>query len=299
MISIVIPNYNSGDRLLKNIPKLIDLLSKTKHEYEIIVTDDASTDNSQEILQKLDIKIVTSPKNTGFGTNVGRGIRAAKGEIIFILNAIDILPEKPDYFSLMLSHFKDRKVFSVAAGLMDKNVLRGCGQIYFHRGFFLHRYQNPESKTSSWADGGAEAIRKEYYLKIGGFDSLYKFYWEDVDLGYRAWKAGYRIDFEPKAVLIHERQAGPISRFYSEHQKRIMNFRNQFIFTWKNGDLSHLIQYGIWEIYHSAIAMKNGDRDFFRAYWQAFSRWPQIFFARLRQKRVTKLSDNQCLSLLS
>lgn len=267
MISIVIPNFNSGDLLAKNIPKLINLLAKSKLDYEIIVSDDCSSDDSLRILNNLsNIKVLSSKTNTGFAGNVDRGIRAAKSEIVFILNAIDLLPASADYFSLMFKHFDDPQIFSVAA-LKRDTADHGCGAIYFSKGFFLHRHA--DGLTTAWADGGAQALRKEYYLKIGGFDPVYKFYWEDVDLGYRAWKAGYRIDFEPKAVLIHQKAAGPIARIYSERSRRVMNLRNQFIFTWKNGDLSHLLKHFLWEPYHFAVALKNHDWDFFKAFYQA------------------------------
>lgn len=301
MISIIVPNFNSSHLLAKNLPELSKLLEKSKLDYEIIVTDDCSTDDSVSLIRSLPvkqgetlIKIVESSKNTGFGTNVDRGIRAAKGEIIFVLNAADALPESSDYFKIMLEDFKDPKVFSVGA-LKKETESHGCGEIYFEKGLFMHRRGNYENKLTAWADGGAQAIRKEYYEKIAGFDPLYKFYWEDVDLGFRAWKAGYKIVFEPKAVLIHKKEEGPIARIYSERSRRIMNLRNQLIFTWKNADFKHWILYELWEPYHLLIALKNRDWDFFVAYWQAFSNMQILIQKRFQQKRVTKLSDDKVL----
>ena len=292
MISIVVPNFNSGQRLAKNLPKLLELLKKTKLDFEVIVTDDASSDDSLGVLRNLshlsNLKFVTFPKNTGFGTNVDRGIRASKGEIVFILNAIDILPAKQDYFSLMLKHFGDSGVFSVAAAKKDEIGTHGCGEIYFSRGFYLHRHKPVTSGqvlvTSDWADGGAQAIRREYYLKIGGFDPIYKLYWEDVDLGYRAWQAGYKIIYEPKAILLHDKSEGPIAKRYSDKELRRMNLYGQFIFTWKNADLIHLLQYFLWEPYHAAVALKNRDWVWFVAYWQAVFQWLEIIKRRVSQK---------------
>lgn len=298
MISVVVPNFNCGERLAKNLPKLLELLKKSRLEYEVILVDDASTDDSLKSLftftRRRLVKVIINEKNEGFGMTVDRGIRAAKGEIVFVLNAIDILPENPDYFKIMLSHFKDPKVFSVAALKRDQEN-HGCGEIYFEKGFFLHRKGNFQSKFSAWADGGSQALRRDYYLKIGGFDPLYRFYWEDTDLGYRAWKAGYEIHFEPKAVLLHQKSAGPIAKYFSEKQRRIMNLRNQFIFTWKNADVKYLLRYFLWESYHATVALKNWDWDFFRAYWQAMFQWPRILMTRWKQKKVTKLTDDLVL----
>lgn len=286
MISVVVPNYNSGQLLAKNLPKLGELLKKSGLEHEIIVSDDCSTDDSVALLTGLHpVRVVTNRQNTGFGTNVDRGIKAAKGEIVFILNATDTLPEKSDYFKLMLAHFDDPLVFSVAAAKKDE-MTHGCGEIYFSKGFYLHRHKE-NSAATDWADGGAQALRKDYYLKIGGFDPIYKFYWEDVDLGFRAWQAGYKIVYEPRAVLIHQKDEGPIAKRYNGKERYVMNLRNQFIFTWKNADRKHLLEYNLWEPYHHVVALKNRDRDWFKAYFQAMFTWPEIIKKRLFQKKFT------------
>ncbi|MBI4099856.1 glycosyltransferase [Candidatus Microgenomates bacterium] len=295
MISVVVPCFNSGKGLVENLQKLQIMLRETGLEWEIIVVDDASTDDSAARIKEsgLRVKVLQNDKNRGFGVTVDAGIGVAKGEIVFILNATDILPENSDYFKKMIAHFKNVKVFAVAA-LKKEDEDHGCGRIYFEKGFFLH---GPAvgNKFSAWADGGAEAVRREYYLKIGGFDPLYKFYWEDVDLGYRAWKAGYEVFFDPKAVLVHEKAAGPIAKVYSERQRRVMNYRNQMVFSYKNADLKHLVLHCVWWPYHLAVALKNLDGDYFVALWQAVLCWPQILAARARQKGVTKLSDDQVL----
>ena len=299
MISVVIPNFNSGEKLVENLPKLLELLKKSKLEYEATVVDDASTDDSVAKIKSLGlkIKIIKKRKNTGFGMTVDKGVRTARGEIVFVLNAIDILPELADYFRIMLAHFKDPKVFSVAALKRDEED-HGCGRIYFEKGFFLHGKRDPSTALgiTAWADGGSQALRREYYLKIGGFDPLYKFYWEDVDLGYRAWKAGYQVDFEDRALLLHQKSEGPIAEYYSQEQRQVMNWRNQFIFVWKNADGKHLLLYFLWETYHFAVALKNQNWVFFRAYWQAFCKWPEILMVRIRQRKFSTLSDDEVVN---
>ncbi|MBI3888040.1 glycosyltransferase [Candidatus Microgenomates bacterium] len=297
VISIVIPNFNSGHLLKKNLPKLINLLNKSKLKYEIIVTDDASTDNSLLEIRNLELVIITSNKNTGFGGNVDRGIRQAKGEIVFIINAIDALPRDETYFNLLLKHFENPKVFSVGATKFDVQN-HGCGNIFFRKGYFFHQRNNGPKPLTAWADGGAQALRKDYYFKIGGFDPIYKFYWEDVDLGYRAWKAGYEVHFEQKAVLLHKKEHGPISRFYSEKQTRIMSLRNQMIFTWKNADFLFLVSCNLYSLYYIGVALKNFDGDWFWAYFQAVTHLPKIFYRRYEQKKVAKKSDWELLKII-
>ena len=290
MISVVIPNYNSEKLLAKNLPKLLDLLKKTKLNFEIIVVDDASTDNSLSYLRNLShLRILKNSKNLGFASTVDRGIRAARGEIVFTLKT-DCLPESPDYFRLMkdaiasLQH-DGKKVFSVTAGLKTiengKEEIRGAGEIYFEKGFFLHRrswsnWSNLTNLTNfftDWPDGSASAFNKEIYLKLGGFDKIYDpFYWEDVDLGFRAQKAGYLCVFEPKAILIHEHEEGAINRHYSPEQVKEISLRNQFIFTWKNGNATQLIAHWLLLIFYFR------DRSFLKAFFLAIVNFPLAFF---------------------
>ncbi len=282
MISIVIPNFNSEKLLAKNLPKLLDLLKKAKLKFEIIVVDDASTDESVGLIRsplanqgETFLKIIENPKNLGFASTVDAGIRAARGEIVFTLKT-DSLPESPEYFRLMLKKVhplkkdepSEKQVFSVTAALKTiengKTEIRGAGEIYFEKGFFLHRRKNDTS--TDWPDGSASAFRKDLYLKLGGFDKIYDpFYWEDVDLGFRTRKVGYLCFFEPKAVLIHEHESGAISRHYSPEQIKEISLRNQFIFTWKNGNLKQRLLCLFWGPYHCLIAFKNRDWVFFRA----------------------------------
>jgi GT2 family glycosyltransferase len=323
MISIVIPNFNSADRLVKNLPILTDLLKKAKLDHEIIVSDDASTDDSRAILERYianstktsdrtNLLCLFKDKNTGFGMTVDAGIKKAQGEIVFILNAIDLLPESADFFKQVLKHFEDqeshgpersRRVFSVAAVKKDETGEHGKGVLVFSRGLFMHFKQKSDfeawQKSSSrllngyiaklferktdnnltvqqfdnsftdWADGGAQALRKKYYLEIGGFDPAFRFYWEDVDLGFRAWQAGYKVIYEPQAVLLHTKSEGPIAKKYTSSQLRRMNLYGQFIFTWKNSDFRHLFLHFLWQPYHLAVAAKNHDADWFVAMFQA------------------------------
>src|SRR5687767_13648160 len=90
-ISIVIPNYNGRLLLEKNLPKVI----KESKDAEIIVVDDASTDDSIDFLKKnfTKIKVIKKDKNTGFSSTVNLGVQKATGELVVLLNS-DAYPKK-------------------------------------------------------------------------------------------------------------------------------------------------------------------------------------------------------------
>lgn len=326
MISVVIPNYNGEVLLKKNLPKLLDLLHRSKLQFELIVVDDKSTDDSVGFLRsQKEIILIERENNVGFPTTADQGVREAKGEVVFILKN-DVIPKNADYFNLIFSHFKDLKTFAVSSALRTREngqeEMRGKGRIVFFRGMFLHFRRRDEylawletSKSgrkqlekedlakeskmigiSAWADGGSSAYNREIYLKIGGFDPVFRpGYWEDTDLGYRAWKAGYRVDFEPQAVLLHDFESGVFKKKYGERQIRLINLRNQFIFTWKNADFSNLMKFFQWEIYNHLAALKSGNPDFVKAYWMAMWRLPEILKSRVFQKKINRLTDEQVL----
>ena len=117
-LSIVIPNYNGENNLRNNIPKLIEVVREYREDLEVIITDDASSDNSPQVIKNLvnntrDIKIIPlfNEKNLGFASNVNRGVSRASGEIIILLNT-DVIPHA-GFLEPLLNHFSDEKVFAV------------------------------------------------------------------------------------------------------------------------------------------------------------------------------------------
>ena len=70
--------------------------------------------------------------------------------------------------------------------------------------------------------------------RLGGMDPLFNpFYWEDIDLSYRAVKAGYALKFEKKSIVHHYHEKGKILTFFSGSLIQEL-LRNQFVFIWKN-----------------------------------------------------------------
>jgi glycosyltransferase involved in cell wall biosynthesis len=91
--SIIIPSYNEEKAINKVIADLRKHLPKKEYDYEIIVINDGSTDQTRQILEKIeDIKIINHPFNQGYGTSLKDGIRAAKNEIIVMLDGDDTYP---------------------------------------------------------------------------------------------------------------------------------------------------------------------------------------------------------------
>lgn len=301
-VSIIIPNYNGAELLEKNLPFVFEAASAYRNgEVEVIIVDDASNDSSVEVLKQFDVKVIINEKNLGFSSTVNRGVKEATGNIVVLLNT-DVRPEK-NFLDPLLKHFSDPNVFAV--GCLDKSiegkktVLRGRGLGSFKRGFLVHRRGEVNKNDTLWVSGGSGAFKKDVWLKLGGFDPLYKpFYWEDIDLSYRALKSGYKILFEPKSVVVHEHEAGSIRKHYQNFKIKIVSYRNQFIFVWKNiTDPQLKILHFIWLPVHIVLAFLRGDLYFLIGLFWAVTKLPAIIKIKenLRTQKLFIKSDKEII----
>jgi len=297
-ISIIIPNYNGKVLLQKHLPYVLAAAPKA----EIIIVDDASTDESVSYIKKHFPQILTIEKatNSGFATSVNLGVKAASGEILLLLNS-DAIPKK-DFLAPLLSHFSDPAVFAV--GCLDESVesemviTRGRGIGLFRQGFLLHSRGEVDKMSTLWVNGGSGAFKKEIWVKMGGLDEIYSpFYWEDIDLSYRALKSNYKILFEPKSIVEHRHQEGSIAKHFNQKYIQTISTRNQFIFVWKNiTDIDYLINHFIWLPYHLLKAIMRKDKPFLEGFMQAVARLPQILRARQIAKKYFKKRDSIVLA---
>lgn len=311
-ISVIIPNYNGENLLKKNIPRVISVLTdfakKRQREIEIIITDDASEDNSIQVSKTLiekysdiPIKLIESNLNSGFSGNVNRGVKEAVGEILLLLNT-DVIP-KAGFLEPLLKHFENEEVFAVAC--MDESienekiVLRGRGIGQWKRGFLIHSKGSLEKSDTLWVSGGSGAFRRSIWNELKGLNELYNpFYWEDIDLSYRALKSGYKLIFEKKSVVIHEHEKGAIkSKFSSSDVKRIA-YRNQFIFVWLNAtDLMILLLHILWLPVHLISGLFRLDGSFFAGLFKALILVPKIVKSRSYNVKAFKKGDREVTSV--
>jgi len=256
-LSVVITNWNGKELLKKNLPVVISACrSWAKTGWEIIVVDDASTDDSVAFVEEKypQLKVVVHQKRRFFAALCNTGVENAKGEIIILLNN-DVSPEK-DFLLPLVKHFEDQKVFAVGCQEKDirggKTIYSGRGIMSFKRGLVIHwRAKDQNKLTTDWVAGGNGAFNREKWLELGGMDTLFRpAYEEDRDLSYRASKHGWKVLFEPKSIVNHRHETTNIMAFGSRKIK-ITSFKNQFLFVWKNiTDRGYLLNHLLWLPYH-------------------------------------------------
>lgn len=310
-ISVIIPNYNGEKILTKNLAGILDSVRDLKEDVEMIISDDASTDLSTKVISdfieqnknsEIEIKLIENQVNKGFSSNVNRGVGIARGDILVLLNT-DVITSK-NFLDPILPYFNDEKVFGV--GCMDESVegekivSRGRGKGFWKRGFLIHSAAPIDGKDTLWVAGGSGVFRKSVWSKLGGLDELYNpFYWEDIDISYRARKSGYKTFFEKNSKVRHEHEKGAIKTKFRNDEVKKIAYRNQFIFAWKNSDFSTLIFGVFWLPYHLLTALISKDFLLIKGFFSALKLLPKIFVSRRKAGRYFVLSDKIAVKLYS
>lgn len=295
-VSIVIPNYNGRNLLLKNLPNVI----KYSEGAEVIVVDDASFDDSVELIRKKfkKVKVIRKTKNGGFAQTANLGVLKANGDFILLLNS-DVSPRR-DFLKIALKNFSQQ---TFAVGLCDwshednKIIAKGRGGAQFKRGFLNHFPATIEKGETLWVSGGSAIFKKSIFQKVGGFDELYKpFYWEDIDLSFRARRLGYICVFEPFSKVDHFHEEGAILKRHSKFFIKTISYKNQFLFVWKNIDDYHLIILHIlWLPYHFVKAILSLDIAFLFGFLKASAQIPALISSGEPVSANYKLTEMEVL----
>ena len=214
-ISAIIPNFNGRGLLEKNLPSLIRELELCGTDYEVIVVDDCSTDDTGAFIKSKypKVKLVEQTVNQGFSVTCNAGIRLATKELVFLMNSDIILTE--NYFGSQFRFFEKEDTFGVMGkiiGYYDDKV-QDTAKYPKVKGFKLKACNNYEVvnapkdfMTPSFYLSGANAlIARDKLVRINGFDEIFSpFYSEDLDLSIRAWRMGWKCYYEPLSLCRHE-----------------------------------------------------------------------------------------------
>lgn len=232
-VSVIIPNFNGEELLAKNLPVVLEAKKENNnHISEIIVVDDGSWDKSVKYIKENFplVKLVKHKVNRGFSAAVNTGVRSSTGNLILLLNS-DVIPHK-DFLEDAIKDFDDDKVFAVS--LHEKGF--GYAKVKFSNGYIelAGGEETDKIHKSFYVSGGSGLFRRSIWIELGGMDEklLSPFYWEDVDICYRALKRGYINLWEPKSFVIHKHES-TISKLSKGYVQAIRE-RNQLLIIWKN-----------------------------------------------------------------
>lgn len=193
-ISIIIPAYNE-EKLIGRCLQSI-LAAEIPFEHEIIVINNASTDNTKKIAQKFKgVKVIDEPKK-GLTKAKQAGYENAKGGILVFFDADTIVPKS--WFKTAVSIYeKDKRIVGISGPYIYEDIKWFEKLIYYDLFSLLFEVLNFQK---GYLLGGNFSVKKEIIKKIGGFDTNINFYGEDTNLTRRIAEYG-KIKFTRKLAI--------------------------------------------------------------------------------------------------
>ena len=334
-VSIVIPTWNGVELLKRFLPSVIDAarfyLEHSHSPIEIVVVDDGSSDGTADWLRvegfvespgepKRDagpaLRFVRSSTNRGFGDACNRGFENARFGLVFLLNN-DAQPDV-DSIEPLVENFDDETVFAAHCRVSDPATGQECGTGKvggFARGFVrVHRsyvplpdrVDHPDGELprgrrllSMFAGGGAAMFDREKFLEMGGFEPLLSpFYWEDVELSYKAWKRGYSIVYEPRSGVTHQ-VSSTIGRL-NRRRVRTIEQRNRLVFHWIHlHDPALMLSHAAWVLLLLITSPLRLRPEFVSSCIAAASLLPKIRKLRREEKLKAARTDREIFGLFA
>lgn len=251
-VSIIVVNLN-GISYLKDCFESIGKLNYPKDRYEVIMGDNASSDNSVKYVKENFpfVKILEFKNNYGFCKGNNECAKISIGKYIIFLNN-DTCVTKEWLMNLVNGLLSEKNVISCGCKMLKPSISKGTkiidyagGKITYEMNLYEGIYEIDEEKYNfqkytGFGCGAGVIVDRQFFLDIGGFDEYYFAGGEEVELGLRAWQYGYKVLYVPSAVMTHKRLA----------TFKTMNYwgtsiwaRNILYFIFKNYELKYVILY--------------------------------------------------------
>ncbi len=199
-ISVIIPAYNAARTLPDTLAALGDAQPTP---FEIIVVNDASTDETARIAESFAVRVLTLEKNVGAATAKNRGAEIAHGEILLFMDS-DIVPAR-DVIAILQNVFATRGCDGVV-GLLDENIPHANWASQFKNLWMNFTYARfARAPRIGLFYTSVAAMKRAQFLELGGFDENYRgaSIAEDTEFGQRAWGNGASIVLAPNLRVVH------------------------------------------------------------------------------------------------
>ncbi|HEV7859253.1 MAG TPA: glycosyltransferase family A protein [Pyrinomonadaceae bacterium] len=198
LLTVVVPVYNGGPQLERCLDAL---LASDFPDYEIVVVDDGSTDESASLARARGVSVLQLDSQSGPAAARNLGASHALGSLILFVDA-DVVVRR-ETLSRLIAHFSVEGVAAVFGSYDDAPAAAGFVSQYKNlQHHFVHQQASAEAETF-WA--GCGAIRRKAFAAVGGFDeSKYKNpSIEDIELGYRLRRKDFKIILDRELQVTH------------------------------------------------------------------------------------------------
>ncbi|HZT65596.1 MAG TPA: glycosyltransferase family 2 protein [Acidimicrobiales bacterium] len=243
-VAAVIVNYNAGGHLMDCVRSL-----RAEGVDEIVVVDNGSVDGSERAVAESepDAVVLSQTRNRGYGGGANVGIRHSSAPLVLVCNP-DLTVEPGALKALVAALEADERRAVVGPRIVDPEgslypsarTFPALGDALGHallgliapgnrwsRRYKLLDWDHAQPAEVDWVSGACFLARRVALDELGGFDESYFMYSEDVDLCWRAWKAGWRIAYEPAATVVHVQGVSADRRPYrmiAEHHRSLFRF---------------------------------------------------------------------------
>ena len=242
-VGLVILNYN-GRHHLERCFKSLSELDYPEQRLEVLLVDNGSTDGSLEELREKHgwVRLIENEDNLGFSAGCNQGARAAEAPEVLVFLNNDMRVER-DWLRELVGPVVRGECAAATAKMLSwdgKRMNSAAGGMNFHGIGIQKGYLEPPGPEfdvpvrSLFACGGAMAVDAAVYFELGGFDNEFFAYYEDVDLGWRMWVAGYEVHYAPRAVCYHHHSS--TSKMFPPETVRLLQVRNPLLSCFKNYD---------------------------------------------------------------
>ena len=246
IVSIIIPHWNG----IEILSECIESLKKsTLPSFEIIVSDNASSDGSQAWIKENhpDIILLENDKNYGYAGGCNYGSDIAKGEFLLFLNNDTI--QNPNWLQPLVDRMKsDESIAALQPKILNyysRNIFDYAGGSGGHLDLFCFPFargrifleqekdtgQYDDAQKCFWASGTAMLVRKKTFFAAGKFDETFFAHMEEIDLCWRFQAMGFQVWSEPKSVIYHK---NAVSLPMHTHRKYYLNHRNSLLMLFGN-----------------------------------------------------------------
>jgi N-acetylglucosaminyl-diphospho-decaprenol L-rhamnosyltransferase len=210
-LSAIVVTFNSRAAIEKSLPALLHELSTAD---EIVVVDNASTDGTVAVIRELApiVTVIENASNEGFAAACNRGVEAASGELVVLLNPDATVG--PGFAEAISRPVSDGRGWAAWMGLVtsdhERTINTSGGVVHFtgiawagEAGASISSAPTA-AREVQFVSGACFAVPRTTWLETGGFPGEFFLYHEDVDLSLRLRLYGGALGIEPSARVDHE-----------------------------------------------------------------------------------------------
>lgn len=213
-VSVVIPCYNCRafiDRCVQSV------LNQSYPIHEVVVVDDGSTDGSMDVLKRLPVKVVRHRRNLGLAQARNTGVIHSSGDVVAFTDA-DCVAHR-DWVKNLVRNYSDDKVGGVGGRGIEANI-RGVADLW-RKTFAEQTWGDKRFElTDQHLYGLCFSFRRRALFEVGLFNPFFRTNAEDIDISRRMLQRGYRLIYDPEAIVYHFRRDSLTSLLKQQYRWR-------------------------------------------------------------------------------